>query len=154
MGFAHSGRRPQSTALKMLRGNPSKTRLNTREPQLAVPDADADTPPADLNPIAAAEYARLMPLLRGARMISKADVPLVLALVHQWATYIEAQHDLDRRGLMVKTRQGNPYFGIRERALKACLILWRELGLTPSSRSRIAALPAADDGPAKWAGLL
>lgn len=49
----------------------------------------------------------------------------------------------------------NPYLAVADRALTHCHKLWVELGLTPSGRSRMSALP--DVGPAapsKWAGLL
>jgi phage terminase small subunit len=39
----------------------------------------------------------------------------------------------------------NPYLGVATKALSACARLWPELGLTPSSRSRVKAPAAADD---------
>jgi len=42
----------------------------------------------------------------------------------------------------------NPYLSIATRALAGCNKLWPELGLTPSSRSRVKADGAGPDGDA------
>jgi phage terminase small subunit len=40
----------------------------------------------------------------------------------------------------------NPYLAIATKALAGCTRLWPELGLTPSSRSRVQ-VPVGDDDP-------
>jgi phage terminase small subunit len=137
MGNWNSGRRPHSTALKVMRGNPGKRALNTREPHPPRPTEAFDTPPPLLadNAIAVDEWRRLAPLLREAGMVSEADGALLVALCQQWARYLEA-HAAGRTG-----RAGRGRAGAADKALTHCLHLWRELGLTPSSRSRIVALP-------------
>ena len=46
MGYENSGRRPQPKSLALLRGNPSKTKLNDCEP---VPPSDEVVKPAGMS---------------------------------------------------------------------------------------------------------
>src|SRR5262245_24174334 len=152
MGNWNSGRRPMGrpkpTALKMLRGNPGKRPLNDREPQPARADDAFDQPPSALDDdrVAAEEWQRLAPLLRQCGMVSNAERGVLLALCQQWSCYLDAHDRIRLEGMLVtsdKTGEPkrNPYISIADHALTQCLRLWAELGLTPSSRSRIVALP-------------
>jgi P27 family predicted phage terminase small subunit len=135
------GRKPLPSWRKRLEGNPGKRPLNKQEPQ--PPDLIWETPPpevaADLN--AAAEWRRLVPMLRKGRQVSDADRAALMALCLEWAKYLEATDKVRVAGLVVKTPTGypmqNPYLSIARQALAACNRLWPELGLTPSSRSRV-----------------
>src|SRR5262245_18124852 len=88
-GNANSGRRPQPTQLKVLRGNPGQRRINPAEPTPAVVGEAFDTPPAELEADAAAasEWRRVAPLLRVCRIISEAERPVLLALCQEWSRY-------------------------------------------------------------------
>jgi P27 family predicted phage terminase small subunit len=158
-GNANSGRRPQPTALKVLRGNPSKTRLNKHEPKPPVPDATFDEPPPELagDGVAEAEWRRIAPIVRLTRILSDADRPLLIALCQQWSRYLEAHGKVASLGMVVKAGNGqpvvNPYLAVSDKALVHCQKMWNELGLTPSSRSRVAALPQVERA-SKWTGLL
>lgn len=142
------GRKPKPTAQKLLEGNPGKRPVNTAEPQPPPLDASFDTPPAELasRPDARAEWLRLAPMLRRCRQITEADRSALLALCLEWARYLEATRQVALLGLVVKAPSGypitNPYLPIATKALSACNKLWPELGLTPSSRSRVTV-----DGP-------
>lgn len=148
------GRKPKSTAQKILEGNPGKRRLNKDEPQLPpLTDTDFDTPPPELdgNDMARAEWLHQAPKLRRARQISSADRSALIALCLEWSRYLEATARVAARGLIALAPSGypipNPYLSIATRALQSCIKLWPELGLTPSSRSRVTAAndPAAND---------
>jgi len=148
------GRKPKPTAQRQLEGNPGHRRLNAREPQPPAPDAATfDEPPPELagQPLAAAEWRRLAPMLRQARQITEADRGALIALCLEWGRYIDATSKVQLLGLVVKAPSGypmtNPYLTIATRALAGCNKLWPELGLTPSSRSRVTAgpLPAAGE---------
>jgi P27 family predicted phage terminase small subunit len=160
MGFENSGRRPKPTALKILQGNPGKRRLNPNEPQPPVVDERFDAPPVELggDPAASAEWTRLAPMLRTSRIVSEADRGALVALCQQWSAYLESHGKVRTLGMVVKGANGqplvNPYFAVADKALKHCQKLWTELGLTPSCRSRIAALPQAETKVSKWAGML
>jgi P27 family predicted phage terminase small subunit len=148
------GRKPTPTDLKVLRGNPGHRPLNVDEPHLpSVKGEVFDTPPIELTGDAAAstEWARLAPMLRTARQVTDAERGSLIALCQQWSRYLEANSKAAAAGMVIKSPSGypmpNPYLGIANRALAHCTKLWAELGLTPSSRSRVAAMaaePAAD----------
>jgi P27 family predicted phage terminase small subunit len=160
-GNSNSGRRPQPTTLKILRGNPSKTRLNANEPQPARAGEHFDVPPTEISddPVATAEWVRLAPMLRKCGLVSEAEKASLLVLCQQWSRYLEAHGKVKSLGMIVKKPSGiptvNPYLAVSDRALTHCIRLWVELGLTPSGRARMSALPSAEAEPtSKWAGLL
>ena len=138
------GRKPKSTAAKLLDGNPGHRAINTLEPHPEPLDpAIEELPPEELaeNPIARKEWIRLAPMLRRCRQITEADRSALIALCVEWARYIEATAHVRHTGLIIKAPSGypipNPYLPIATKALAGCNKLWPELGLTPSSRSRV-----------------
>src|SRR5262245_33054691 len=141
MGNWNSGRRPQPTALKVLRGNPGKRPLNPSEPTLTRAEKSFDTPPRELadDPAAAAEWARVAPMLRAAGLVSEAERGALTALCQQWSRYIAAHAQVIALGMCIETAKGvpipNPYLLVADRALTHCHRLWNELGLTPSGRA-------------------
>lgn len=116
--------------------------MNTDEPAPPVLAVN-EPPPAELldNPAAAKEWERLVPMLRRARQVTEADRAALIAVCVEWARYLDAQRKIRTLGLVVKAPSGypmvNPYLSISSRALTTCTRLWAELGLTPSSRSRV-----------------
>ena len=163
MGNWNSGRRPQPTALKILRGNPGKRRLNLREPKTPPADASFDVPPAELSGDLAAvvEWRRVAPMLRAAGLVTASERAALTALCQQWSRYLAAHAQVIALGMCIETAKlipvPNPYLLVADRALTHCHRLWSELGLTPSGRARASKLPgpADEDPPASpWAGLL
>jgi P27 family predicted phage terminase small subunit len=147
------GRKPKPSAEKALEGNPGKRPINDDEPQPPPVEDAFDLPPAELDDVegqslagARQEWARLAPLLRRCRLVTEADRSALLALCLEWARYLEARAKAYPR--VVKAPSGyampNPWLAIQTKALAGCLKLWPELGLTPSSRSRVR---TAEDGP-------
>jgi P27 family predicted phage terminase small subunit len=140
------GTKPKSTAQKRLEGNPGKRALNEREPQPPGLDASFDAPPPELEgrPVALTEWARLVPMLRRCRQITEADRSALIAVCLEWARYLDATSKVT--AMVITTQTGypmpNPYLSIATKALTGCTRLWAELGLTPSSRSRVVV-----DGP-------
>jgi P27 family predicted phage terminase small subunit len=152
------GRKPLPTSVRELTGNAGKRPINDREPAPPAPTPSTfDTAPPELTqpnakgeisfPHGAAEWTRLAPMLRVARQITDADRSALLALCIEWDRYLTATAHVSQIGLVVKTKTGylmtNPYLSIATRALAGCSRLWVELGLTPSSRSRVTTA----DGP-------
>jgi len=161
MGNWNSGRRRQPTALKILRGNPGKRRLNAEhEPTPPALDDSFDTPPPELkgDRRAQAEWTRVAPLLRACGLISEAERGAVVALCQQWSTYLAARWQLQRHGVTATVNgvvRVSPFVAIADGALVHCQRLWNELGLTPSGRAKVARLPSARVEPAsKWGGML
>ena len=87
-----TGRRPQSVALKLLRGNPGQHKLRTDEPVAVLGTPDK---PADLGPHASAEWDRLVRLLDGEHRLSVSDAPHILTASKAYASAraFEAQAD-------------------------------------------------------------
>lgn len=144
------GRKPNPTRQRELEGNPGRRPFNDAEP---TPPAlsDVETPPPELddNARAVAEWHRLYPMLRRIRMITEADRTALVALCLEWARYLDASAKA-RAGMIIKTKTGypmiNPYLHIATKALSGCMKLWPELGLTPSSRSRVHVDGPGPDG--------
>lgn len=142
------GRKPQPSDLKLLRGNPGRRPANTREPQL--PRLEGfETPPPELagDVVALAEWHRIVPILVASRQITVAERPALIACCQQWSTYLDC-HERARAGRVIMTPSGyprpNPYGPLADSALTQCNRLWAELGLTPSSRSRVHTTGVAD----------
>ena len=139
--------KPVPTALKLLRGNPGKRALPASEPQL--PIAVPTVPPPELTGIALAEWQRLEPVLRCARVLTEGDRTALVAACQQWARYLEAEARVRTDGLLIhptprsKAWIHNPYLAISNKALALCVKLWTELGLTPSARTRVVSAQAA-----------
>jgi P27 family predicted phage terminase small subunit len=138
------GRKPKPTQQKVLEGNAGRRPLNESEPQLPAPLADTfDMPPAELQSdvVAADEWSRLAPMLRLARQVTAAERASLIALCQQWSRYLEAHGRVSIAGMVVAAPSGypmvNPYIAIANKALANCRQLWAELGLTPTSRTRI-----------------
>lgn len=146
MGNWNSGRRRQPAKLHALRGNPSKTR-RALEPIAEAPGPEFDAPPVELaaDPVAGAEWARLAPLMRDAGIVATVDRAALLALCQQWSLYLETLKQDDARA---------------GRALTFCLRLWADFGLTPGSRTKLAAVPTGGrrqpptPPPGQWEGLI
>jgi P27 family predicted phage terminase small subunit len=142
-----TGRRPLPTSLKLLRGNPGKRPLPKGEPR---PDPTMPEPPAHLGPIALEEWARMAPELHRIGVLTQADRTTMAAycvLYERWVTaekYIKEQLIIHDRasGRLVQ----NPMLRIASRTLDLLLKYQVELGLTPSSRVRLATgAPPVDD---------
>jgi P27 family predicted phage terminase small subunit len=145
------GPKPTPTTTRRLSGNPSRRPFNAHEPE--PPALDAWDVPEELDtPSAQAEWTRLAPMLRACRQITAADRAALVALCLEWSRYLEAMREVRVKGLILTaSRSGylmpNPYLSVGMKALANCQKLWPELGLTPSSRSRVrAAGPGEADG--------
>jgi P27 family predicted phage terminase small subunit len=145
--------KPKPTAQRKLEGNPGKRPYNHHEPT-PPPMADDGAIPVELddNPIALTEWRRLVPMLRRARQVSEADRAALLALCLEWARYRAALVLITQRGLVYESKSGylvpNPGIRISGQALNGCCRLWAELGLTPSSRSRVKETSPPPEGDA------
>ena len=146
------GRKPKPTHQRVLEGNRGKRALNRHEPDLPeaaleVPDEIKVAMPA-IAIRAEAEWRRLAPILHARRALTTADRSALIALCLEWARYLDATEKTT--ALVVTTKSGypmpNPYLSVAAKAFTACARLWPELGLTPSSRSRVTVegAPAGD----------
>jgi P27 family predicted phage terminase small subunit len=150
-GNKNSGRRPQPTALRVLRGNPGNRPLPENEPQMPALGVEFDQVPEDIaaDKVASAEWVRVVKLLKDASVVSTAERSILLALCQQWSRYLDASKQVKDKGMVVRGTNGgpmvNPYLKISDVALAQCNRMWVELGLTPSSRSKVSRIKEQGD---------
>ena len=140
-----AGRTPKPTALKIKLGNPGGRPLNQNE---AKPTATNVRAPAHMSDAAKKEWARLRGKLLAAGLLTDIDVNVLAMYCMAWARWVEAEDQLSRFGMVVKTKNGNltqnPYLWVANTAMSQMLLYSRELGMTPSSRSRIQVSTPSD----------
>ena len=144
------GRKPTPTALKLLRGNPGKRRLNADEP---TPDALPAAVPAELtDPEASAEWTRTIVPAIASGQITAADRAMAIAHCELWATWRSLLADAARHPHVVAVGPSqyptpNPARVMSNKTFSLLKAVDAELGLTPTSRSRVTAERPAGRGP-------
>ena len=147
MGVENSGRRPQATSLKVLRGNPGKRKLPAAEP---VPPSGEVVAPGGLSLGAVVMWAELAPLALAMRTLTTADVRVFGTMCELQATLLVASSqksdaDPERAALAIKLERDTaialrPYYAL--------------FGLEPVSRARIGSVQEPEKPKSKWAGVL
>ena len=149
---AMRGRKPQPTALKLLRNNPGRRPLNEHEPQHAA--LDASVPEELLTGAVAAgswqaaavgEWRRVIgTLARG--QVTTVDRSALLGYCVKFGQWWALETEAAAHPFLVRAPSGypipNPALGMANKAFKLMLVAAIELGITPSSRSRIQLAPA------------
>ena len=143
------GRKPKPTRLKIIEGNPGKRPLRGNEPQ---PPRSQPTCPAHLSPTAKAEWKRLAQSLNKIGLLTQADRAALAAYCQSYGRWVEAERKLAETPTLLKTPAGyvqaSPWLTISSKQLELMAKFMAELGLTPSSRSRLAIqIPT---GPKPW----
>ena len=140
------GPKPIPTHLKLISGNPGKRRLNDAEPIAppAIPEA-----PAHLSARARLEWDRSALLLKDSGLLSNLDRNIFANYCQAWGRLQEAEEGIAKTGMLVKSPSGyvmqSPFLAIINRCMAQIASYGAELGLSPSSRSRIR---VTDDKPA------
>jgi len=142
MGNANSGRRPNPTALTVLRGNPSRKKLNENEVR---PPAGAVEKPAQLSSAAGVVWDELAPMCLAMGTLTPADV-------RPFATLCELQATFSANA----AAKGTAIFDVRLERDTANVIrpYYALFGLEPVSRARISVPKKKDEPASKWAGAL
>jgi hypothetical protein len=143
MGNSNSGRRPQPTALKILRGNPGQRKLNTQEPK---PPAGEVVKPAGLSAGAAAIWDELAPICVGMGTLTLADV-------RPFRTLCELQSSLDRASILKSVGEWDTALKLEKEFAGLIRPYYALFGLEPVSRAKIT-VPKADEPVNKWEGVL
>lgn len=144
--MGYRGPAPKPTVLQIAEGNPGHRKINRDEPQyrMGVPKC-----PAHLSPEVRKEWRRLAPMLDAARVLTEADYMALANLCQAWVTMQKAQAQLEKTGLLLKTKSGyvqqSPLISIVNSSMEIITKLSREFGLTPASRSRLSAGGGQDD---------
>jgi P27 family predicted phage terminase small subunit len=138
------GRRPRPTKLTVLKGNPGKRALNEDEPQPPVTDDELQAPDW-LDPRAQAEWERIVPIMRDLGVMTDVDIGVMAGYCQAYSTLQDAVLQMQNFGLVYQPTKGKnylqqtPFLSIANKAMSQMRKLAAELGLTPSSRSRIKA---------------
>ncbi len=143
------GRKPKPTRLKILEGNPGRRPVNGQEPR---PPGGLPSCPAHLSPSAKAEWKRLAGSLNRIGMLTEIDRAAMAAYCQAYGRWVEAERKLAETPALLKTPAGyvqpSPWIAIANKQLELMAKFMAELGLTPSSRSRLAIQVPA--GPKPW----
>lgn len=138
------GRKPNPTALRRLNGNPGKRGYNHLEP--VAPEGLPDCPP-HLSELARAEWDRIALVLYDMGVVTTVDRAALAAYCQAWARWAEAEEKLKETPVMLKTPSGyvqqSPWLSVANKQLELMGRYMAELGITPASRSRVAAYTAA-----------
>jgi P27 family predicted phage terminase small subunit len=135
------GRKPTPTALKLVRGNPGKRPLNDAEPTPpATPGLEC---PVWLSAPAREHWPAIAEQLRAAGLLSDIDHAALGLYCEAFARWKDANEKVVKLGAVVKSAHGypipSPYLQVANQAHAQLTRLLSEFGMTPSSRSRVAA---------------
>ena len=145
-----AGRKPHSTAQKVANGsaliNPG--RINRNEPK--APEGSPDRP-EHFDAVAIAAWERLVFLFDQMGMLNQADGDLMAAYADNESAYMSALLAVRETGQVLTKDDGkllrNPHSVELHKYRDAKLKMLAEMGLTPSSRSRVAVSPQAKEDP-------
>ena len=139
------GRKPKPTALKVLFGNPGRRPLNEHEPEH--PTIDPTLPTELVEPAARDEWLRIVPTLTRGHCTT-VDRAVLLGYCLKFGQWQALEVEAAKHPFVVKSASGspipNPALTMANRAFALVLKAASELGITPSSRSRILAIPTPD----------
>jgi len=139
------GRKPKPTAVKVLSGNPGKRPLNDREPSL-VPHLPRC--PHHLTAEARKEWHRVVRELYDVGVLTVADRAVLAAYCQCYARWVEAEGMIEAEGSIQTNPKGymvkSPWVEIAHQSLTQMRAYMVELGMTPSSRSRVKAVDQKD----------
>lgn len=132
---------PLPTNLKTIRGTARPCRLNDKEPR---PDKLKTLEvPKELNDEEAAFWTKNVADLQSSGIVTIVDVKALTAYCKAWYGWLNETRIAKEEGSVVIGGMGgpviNPHIRIANDYFKQLLSLWREFGMTPSSRSRIHA---------------
>ncbi|QIS94686.1 phage terminase small subunit P27 family [Nitratireductor mangrovi] len=148
------GRKPLPTAMKIVLGNPGKRPLNHLEPK---PVTAMPTCPAHLSPTAKAEWKRLGRYLHRLGIMSDLDRAAFAAYCQAYGRWVEAEKRLKETPTLLKTPAGyvqpSPWLAIANKNVELMHKFMCELGLSPSSRSRVTTSSPLGPKPWEFSGL-
>lgn len=161
------GPRPTPTEIKKRRGSPRAKYDNPKEPK--PPRVSRPKAPRSLTKRAKKAWPKLAELLDGMGLLTEADLGVCERYLESWAIWREAVDFIDEKGLVMPVKKrtetrhpdgtvefGYEIVGMKEfpqvrvvaRFSSVLVAIERELGLTPSARTRIA----VEDMPVRGVG--
>jgi P27 family predicted phage terminase small subunit len=127
--------------------------MSTRHPQ-----RDHDGPPlrlpgcpGHLQGEARKEWQRTGRKLLECGLVTEIDGAALALYCQAWARWVEAEQNLARFGVVIKSPNGfpiqSPYLAIANKAMDQMTKLLTEFGMSPSSRTRVAVAPPPMSNP-------
>jgi len=128
--------------MRRLEGNPGKRPYNENEPQIS---ASQPSCPSHLTSPARREWQRIVPILARVGVLTEIDRAALAAYCQAYGRWVEAERLVKKEGMVKETANGypiiSPYLAIVNKALEQMHKYLVEFGLTPSSRSKVSAVP-------------
>lgn len=140
MGGRKGGRKPIPTCIHVLQGGRAKTHrpLPENEPK---PPAVIPKCPRHLDAEARKEWRRSTKELEPLGMLTKLDMAVLASYCQSFSTWAKATEQIHKTGMLIKASTGtpmiNPLFPIANKAEEKMLKALVEIGMSPSSRSRV-----------------
>ena len=145
----------QPSAIKRLKGEMRPSRTNAREPQ---PGLTLPAVPKSLPSVARDEWKRVAKILYDARVLTDADLAVLRGYCINFARAFEAEQKVNKEGVTITEERvlgrrayfvakENPAFSAALKARKQMLEFARELGLSPTSRTKIQSAPEETRAP-------
>jgi P27 family predicted phage terminase small subunit len=146
------GRTSKPTKTKSLTGNPGRRPLNENEP---VPEEGVPDMPSGLSPSAQEEWHRIIPILKGMRVLTTAYSAAVAGYCQAYARWFEAEADISEHGSIIEEpiirrrrgeddeiagykRKKNPAVAIANESMKIMRAFLSDFGLSPASLSKVS----------------
>lgn len=137
--MAKPGPKPLPTHLKMVKGIVRKDRINLHEPK---PKNKQPRCPEWLSEDAKKIWKRTIHQLKLMGILYESDIDIIIAYCNAVVNYQKATLIVDQSGVLIKGRRDsvvtNPAVRVQRDAATLIRMLASELGLTPSSRSRLS----------------
>lgn len=145
---------PKPTALKQLEGNPGKRKLPEKEPSAPLL-LEIPKPPSFLMPLAKKHWKQMAQELQACGLLTAIDLDTFGAYCNCWALWVEAQQNLKKYGPVQRNAAGIPVNSVfvdqSIKWLNQMLKYQKELGLTPSARTRVQVdMPEDEDEFSKF----
>lgn len=140
--------KPRPTHLRVLAGNPSKRPINENEPK-PVKTNRAPPPPKHLCNEGKKFWRKTAKQLHACGLLTTVDTDALGLYVDAHMRWLDAKAQIDKYGLIVKTKNGfpqqSPYLNVMNKCFDQMIKLLAEFGMTPSSRSRVVVKKPEDD---------
>ncbi len=158
-----AGRKPTPAALHILKGNPSE--LSTDEIKKITSAAyeilTDFSPPDYLSDFQKKTWRELCKKFGAVKILTVMDTMALEMLIDDYAEWREHKEYLDKNGYTIyqpnsqggSVEKADPRCALKQAAHGRCVGLLREFGWTPSSRTKIQSLSAAETDPIKSSGI-
>ena len=131
---------------------PKPAGMSTRRPQRDdALTARLPACPEHLEGEARKEWRRTGRRLLECGLVTEIDGAALALYCQAWARWVDAEHNLARFGVVIKSPSGfpiqSPYLAIANKAMEQMAKLLAEFGMSPSSRTRVSVAPRPQPQP-------